>query len=73
LGVEATWDLILKMFRHVPEQLVRVITRSDGRAVPIYSSPHYERAATKQASKREIRDSQTLLRRDPLAGTGKDK
>ena len=50
----------------VPEQLIRVITRSDGRDVPIYGSPHYERVATKQASKKEIRDAQTLLRRDPL-------
>ena len=63
----------IHMYRHVPEQLVRVITRSDGRDVPIYGSPHYERAATKQASKKEIRDAQTLLRRDPLAGPGTDK
>jgi hypothetical protein len=59
--------------RHVPEQLIRVITRSDGREMPIYGSTHYERAATKQVSKREIRDAQTLLRRDPLAGPGTDK
>jgi len=44
-----------------------VITRSDGRDVPIYGSPRYERAATKQASKKEIRDAQSLLRQDPLA------
>jgi hypothetical protein len=49
---------------------VRVITRSDGRDVPIYGSPHYERAGTKQASKQEIRDAQTLLHRDPLADAG---
>jgi hypothetical protein len=55
------------MYRHVPEQLVRVITRRDGREVPIYGSAHYERAATKQASKKEIRDAQSLLRHDPLA------
>lgn len=60
-------------YRYVPAQLVRVITRSDGRDVHLYGSPHYERAATKQAAKKEIRDAQTLLRRDPLAGTGADK
>ena len=57
----------IHMYRHVPEQLVRVITRRDGREVPIYGSAHYERAATKQASKKEIRDAQSLLRQDPLA------
>ena len=60
-------------YRHVPEQLVRVIRRSDGREVPIFGSAHYEREATKQASKKEIRDAQTLLRRDPLARTGTKK
>jgi hypothetical protein len=42
-------------YRYVPEQLVRVITRSDGQDVPVYASPRYERVATKQASKKEIR------------------
>jgi len=37
------------------------------REVPIYGSAHYERAATKQASKKAIRDAQSLLRQDPLA------
>jgi hypothetical protein len=55
---------------HVPEQLVGVISHSDGRDVAIYGSAHYERVATKQASKKEIRDAQTLLRRDPLADPG---
>lgn len=59
--------------RRVPEQLVRVVTRSDGREVPIYGSAHYERVATKQASKKEIRDAETLLRRDPLDGAGPNK
>jgi len=68
---EGGW--FMHTYRHVPEQLVRVITRSDGRDVPIYASPHYERVATKQASKKEIRNAQTLLRRDPLAGTGTDR
>jgi hypothetical protein len=54
----------------VPEQLVRVITRSDGREVPVYGSAHLERTATKQASKKEIRDAQALLRQDPLAPNG---
>ena len=54
---------------HVPEKLVRVITRSDGREVPIYSTPHYERVATKQASKKEIRKVQRILDRNPLTNT----
>lgn len=55
-------------YRRVPEQLVRVIIRSDGREVHIYSPTHYERVTTKQASKKEIRDAQALLQRDPLTG-----
>ena len=55
-------------YQRVPEQLVRVITRSDGREVPIYGSAYYERAVTKQASKKEIRHAHTLLGRDPLTG-----
>ena len=58
-------------YRHVPEQLVRVVTRSDGREVPIFGSAHLERAATKQASKKEIRDAPPLLRRDPMAPNGR--
>ena len=42
-------------------------TRRDGREVPIYGSAHDERAATKQASRKEIRDAQSLLWQDPLA------
>jgi len=53
--------------RYVPEQLVRVIIRSDGHEVPIYSPPCYERVATKQASKREIREARLILERDPSA------
>jgi hypothetical protein len=53
-------------YRYVPEQIVRLITRSDGYEVPIYSSPRYERLTTKQASKKEIRDARLLLERDPL-------
>jgi hypothetical protein len=53
-------------YRYVPEQLVRVITRSDGRDVPIYGPPRFERVATKQASKKEIREAQRLLDVDPL-------
>jgi hypothetical protein len=55
-------------YRYVPERVIRVITRSDGREVPIYSTPHHERVATKQASKKEIRDAFALLQRDPLTG-----
>ena len=51
-------------YRAVPEQLIRVVTRSDGRDVPIYSTPYRERVATKQASKKEIRDALPLLQRD---------
>ena len=49
---EAGW--FIHCSQYVPEHLVRVITRSDGREVPIYAPEHYERLATKQASKREI-------------------
>jgi hypothetical protein len=55
-------------YRYVPEQLVRLITRSDGRDVPIYGCSRYERVATKQASKKEIREAQRLLDVDPLHG-----
>ena len=54
-------------YRYVPEQLVRVITRSDGREVPIYGTARYERVATKQASKKEIREARQILERDPLS------
>jgi hypothetical protein len=54
-------------YRRVPEQLMRVLTRSDGSEMPIYSTPRLERVATKQASKKEVRDAQRLLQRDPLA------
>jgi hypothetical protein len=46
---------------------------NDSRRSPIYSSAHYERAATKQASKKEIRDAQALLLQDPVAGTRTSK
>jgi hypothetical protein len=49
---EGGW--FIHAYRRVPEQLVRVITRSDGREVPIYSPAHLERVSTKQASKSEI-------------------
>jgi hypothetical protein len=62
---DACW--FIHSYRHVPEQLVRVITRSDGREVPIFGSAHLERVATKQASTKEIRDARALLRQDPLA------
>lgn len=55
-------------YRYVPKQLVRVITRSDGREVPIYGTARYERVATKQASKKEIREARRILERVPLAG-----
>jgi hypothetical protein len=54
-------------YRHVPEQLVRVVTRSDGREVPIYSAPRYERVATKQAGKKEIAQARGMLERDAVA------
>ena len=54
-------------YRYFAEQLVRVIIRSDGHEVPIYSPPCYERVATKQASKREIREARLILERDPSA------
>ena len=55
-------------YRYVPEQLVRVIIRSDGHEVPIHSRACYDRVATKQASKKEIREAQRLLDVDPLHG-----
>jgi hypothetical protein len=54
--------------RYVPEQLVRVMTRSDGSEVAIYGTSRYERVATKQASKKEIREARRILERDPLTG-----
>ena len=54
-------------YRHAAEQLVRVVTRSDGREVRICRMPHYERVATKQASKQEIRRARPVLDRDPLS------
>ena len=60
-------------YRHVAARLVRVLTRTDGREVPIYDSAHYERVTTKQAGKKEIRQAQTLLQRDPLAGAGTNR
>ncbi len=55
-------------YRYVHEQLVRVITRSDGRDVSIYAPPHYERVATKQASKKEIKEAGRFQDLDPLRG-----
>jgi hypothetical protein len=57
----------LHTYRYVREQLIRVLRRSDGRDVPIYGTARYERVATKQASKKEIRDAARLLEGDPLA------
>jgi hypothetical protein len=54
-------------YRRVPEQLIRVITRSDGSEMPIYGTARLERIATKQASKKEIRRASRLLSGDPLA------
>lgn len=66
------WELrgcgwFIHKYRHVPERIVRVIVRSDGRQVPIYSAAHCERASTKQASRKELRDARPLLQQDPLA------
>ena len=54
-------------YRYVPERVIRLLIRSDGREVPIYSAPRYECIGIKQASKKEIRDALSLLRSDPLA------
>jgi hypothetical protein len=54
-------------YRYVPEQVIRVMARSDGRQLRTCSPAHHERVATKQASKKEIRDALRLLQRDPLA------
>jgi hypothetical protein len=58
-------------YRRVPEQLMRVLTRSGGSELPLYSTPRLERVATKQANKKEIRDALPLLRRDPLVRTSR--
>jgi len=63
---ECGW--FIHTYRFVPEQLLRVVTRGDGREVRIHSLPRYERAATKQASKKEIREAREMLERDPLSG-----
>jgi catechol 2,3-dioxygenase-like lactoylglutathione lyase family enzyme len=52
--------------KNAPANTVRVIIRSDAHEVPIYSAPRYERVASKQASKKEIRDARRTLERDPL-------
>jgi hypothetical protein len=57
----------IHMYRRVPEQVIRVVTRSDGSEMPIYGTARIERVKTKQASKKEIRDAQPLLAQDPLA------
>jgi hypothetical protein len=54
-------------YRYVPEQIIRALTRNDHREVPIYGTARYERIATKQASKKEIRDACVLLQQDPIA------
>ena len=48
----------------------RVLTRSDGVEVPIYSPARYQRALTKQASKKEIRAAGQLLQQDPIVASG---
>ena len=63
---ECGW--FIHSYRYLPEQLLRVIIRSDGRDVPIDGSPRYERVATKQASKKQIHHAQRLLDCDPLHG-----
>ena len=54
-------------YRFVPEQVVRSVTRSDGRNVSISKLAHYERAATRQASRKEMRNAQRLLESDALS------
>jgi hypothetical protein len=66
---EGAW--FIHAYRRVPQQVVRSVTRSDGREVPIYSPAHYERVATKQASKSEIRRAVRLLEADPLSDTSR--
>jgi hypothetical protein len=54
-------------YRYVPDQVVRSVIRSDGRNVSITRPAHYERSATKQANRKEIRSAQGVLDSDPLA------
>ena len=46
---------------------MRSVTRSDGRNVSISKLAHYERAATRQASRKEMRNAQRLLESDALS------
>ena len=49
-----------------PSSLVRMITRSDGHEVPIYSPAHLERVRTKRTGRSEIRPAAERLQPDPL-------
>ena len=57
-------------YRQVAPQLIRVVTRSDGHEAGVFGPAHLKRTATKQASKKEIRDAQPLLQGDPLGAGG---
>lgn len=53
-------------YRRVPERIIPGVPRSDGREVRVTIASHLERVATKQASRKEIRDACELLCGDPL-------
>lgn len=61
---ECGW--FLHTYRSVPAQLQRVLTRSDGSEVSIFSTPHYEHVRTKQASREETQAARWLLEQDPF-------
>lgn len=60
-------------YRRVPERLIRVLTRSDGTEVPIYSAACLERVATKQANRNEVWAARSILELDPLVGKRKNE
>jgi hypothetical protein len=53
-------------YRHVPQEIDRVVTRSDGRSVTIHRPAHYLHVSTKQAGKKEMQQARALFDADPL-------
>ena len=51
-------------------KVLRYLDQMNVNAYSLFGSAHLERTGTKQASKKEIRNTEWLLRRDPLAPNG---
>jgi hypothetical protein len=60
---ECGW--FIHAYRRVPERIVPGPPRSDGRHVLVRIAAHLVRAATKQASRKEMRDASALLETPP--------